>query len=89
MPVSPIEITQAKTIIEEIPTTGHSPLKTLCEDGHTYIAKSTKGAVGIDFEIISEFLCPQFLRLWGIHTPSIKGITFTPYLIQSSGSVSV
>jgi hypothetical protein len=84
MPVSPIEISQAKTIIEEIPTTGHSPLKTLCVDGNTYIAKSTKGAVEIDYEIISEFLCSQFLNIWGIQTPSIKGITFTPELIQNS-----
>ena len=84
MPVNNIEVTQAKTIIQEIPTTGHSPLKTLCVDGNTYISKSRKGLVAFDYEIVSEFICAQFLSFWGIATPTTKGITFTQDIIQKS-----
>ncbi|MEP6645928.1 MAG: HipA family kinase [Saprospiraceae bacterium] len=77
-----IKITEVQTVIKEIQT-GHKPIMALCEDGNTYFVKRRKTNKPNDCEIISEFVCSAFLRLWEINTPKIKGIIVDPALLRS------
>jgi len=87
MPLN-IPIVTARTILREIPTTGHNPLQILCDDSKVYIVKTTKGSVGaIDYEIISEFLCSILLEIWGLNRPDFAGVVVPETLITDTNSV--
>ena len=51
-----MKVVNAITILEEIQTTGHSPLKIQGDDGNIYIVKKRKHFQA-DTEMVSEFLC--------------------------------
>ena len=78
----------ARTILREISTTGHSPIKMLCDDSEVYIVKTTKGGVGpTDYEIVSEFLCSVLLELWNLNRPDFAGVVVPEQLI-TEGNLS-
>lgn len=73
---------KAIKIVKEIPTTGHNPLLILTEDFEQYYTKSSKGEYPT-FELISEFLCHYFLRLWEIPTPDIAVVQVNTRVLQN------
>jgi hypothetical protein len=81
--IKPLPYKKVSAIIEEIFTSGHSPLKVLTDDYDMYIVKSSQGKFP-DFYLISEFLCSYFLNLWEIKTPDIAAITLPISLLKSS-----
>jgi hypothetical protein len=82
-----MEIVNAITILEEIQTTGHSPLKVECDDGHIYIVKKRKH-FQTDTEMVSEFLCNYLCRQWGIKTPECKFVRVPSELIVHDSNLS-
>jgi len=62
------------TLLEEIPTDGHSPMKFLCDDGRIYYCKYRSGhslkAEEIDF-LAYEIICHFLLRYLQLPTPEI------------------
>lgn len=74
------------SILQEILTDGHSPLKVWTDDNRVFIIKSAQGKMPA-YYLISEFLCGYFLQLWNIKTPQIAAVKLpiqllstTPYL---------
>jgi len=82
-----MEIVNAITILEEIPTTGHSPLKVLGDDGNFYIVKKRKH-FETDTEMVSEFLCNYLCKQWGIKTPECKFVNIPKELILNDSRLS-
>jgi hypothetical protein len=82
-----MNIVNAISIIEEIHTTGHSPLKVQCDDGHIYIVKKRKH-LQADTEMVAEFLCNYLCRQWVIKTPECKFIRVPSELIVYDSSLS-
>lgn len=74
----------AITILTEIHTEGHSPLKVISEDGRVYFVKNNKGHFP-DYCLISELLCYFFLQQWGIPTPIASIISVNSTLLQGRG----
>jgi hypothetical protein len=66
------------TLLEEIPTDGHSPMKFLCDDGMIYYCKYRSGyslnAGEIDF-LVYEIVCHYLLKGLEIPTPEIALVT--------------
>lgn len=56
------------SIIQEIQTSGHSPLQIIGDDFNQYIIKND-GGKNPPYEIINEFLAHEFLKIWNIPTP--------------------
>lgn len=71
--IEPLTYLESISVIEEIPTEGHSPLKVYCQ----YYIKNTRGKTP-DFNIINEFVCHYLLKLWQIPTPEIAAIKLLP-----------
>lgn len=82
-----MEIVHAITILDEIHTTGHSPLKVQCDDGNIYIVKKRKHLQS-DTEMVSEFLCNYLCRQWGIKTPECKFVSVPSELIIHDPNLS-
>ncbi len=82
-----MEIVNAITILDEIHTTGHSPLKVQCDDGNIYILKKRKH-LQADTEMVSEFLCNFLCRQWGIKTPECRFVRVPRELIISETNLS-
>lgn len=63
---------RTRTLIEEIPTDGHSPLKFLCDDGELYYCKYLirPKAGELDF-LAYEVVCHYLLRALDLPTPDI------------------
>jgi hypothetical protein len=75
--IEQLKYLEAISVIEEVPTEGHSPLKIIANDYCQYYIKNTRGKKP-DFNIINEFLCHYLLRLWQIPTPDIAAIKLVP-----------
>jgi hypothetical protein len=82
-----MEIVNAITILEEIHTTGHSPLKVQCDDGHIYIVKKRKH-LQTDTEMVSEFLCNYLCNRWGIKTPECKFVSVPSELVLHDSNLT-
>lgn len=69
-----IEHVNTVTLLEELKTDGHSPMKFLCDDGYVYFCKYRSGhsfnAREIDF-LVYEVICHFLLRELEIPTPEI------------------
>ncbi|MBK8623054.1 MAG: hypothetical protein IPN79_15190 [Saprospiraceae bacterium] len=82
-----MKVVNAITILEEIQTTGHSPLKIQGDDGNIYIVKKRKHFQA-DTEMVSEFLCNYLCRQWGIKTPECKFVSVSRELIMNDSTLS-
>lgn len=78
-----MEVIKAILILDEILTTGHSPLKILGNDGNIYITKTRKHTTE-DSEIISEFICNFLCSKWEIYTPECVLVNVSTELINDS-----
>lgn len=63
---------RTRTLIEEVPTDGHSPMKFLCDDGNLYYCKYRirSSAVELDF-LTYELVSHVLLRALNLPTPDI------------------
>lgn len=68
--VVPLERKKVISLVDEIPTTGHSPLKVITEDSQTYFLKNIQGKLPA-YELSSEIICYYLLGIWKIPTPSL------------------
>lgn len=75
--IEPLKYLDAISVIEEIQTEGHCPLKVIADNYCQYYIKNTRGKKP-DYYIINEFICHYFLRLWNIPTPEIAAIRLVP-----------
>lgn len=70
----PINLVNTLTLLEEIPTDGHSPMKFLCKDDRVYFCKYRSGfslnGNEIDF-LAYEVICHFLLKHFKIPTPEI------------------
>ncbi len=82
-----MEVVNAITILDEIHTTGHSPLKVQGDDGNVYVVKKRKH-FQTDTEMVSEFLCNYLCRQWGIKTPECKFVKVPKELILNDSNLS-
>jgi hypothetical protein len=82
-----MNVVTAVSILDEIHTTGHSPLKVLGDDGKIYIVKTRKH-IGPDTEILSEFICNFLCNHWGINTPVCSFIKVPDTLIKEAKFLS-
>lgn len=76
-----IPVVHTISILEEIDTYGHSPLKVQCDDGNIYIVKKRKQHA-IDTSITSEFICNFLCNIWGLRTPECALVTVPLELIN-------
>lgn len=58
------------SLLSEIHTTGHSPLKIVAEDNEVYFTKNYEGKLPA-YYLTSEIICHYFLTIWQIPTPNI------------------
>jgi hypothetical protein len=82
--ITKLKYSDAKSIIKEVPTEGHSPLMVLADEYDTYFVKSGKGNVPA-FDIINEYLCHYLLHFWSIPTPEISAVKVDPVLLEGRG----
>lgn len=75
--IEELKYLEAISVIEEITTDGHSPLKVLCNDFSQYYIKNSSGKAP-NYTILNEFVCHYLLRLWNIPTPDIAAILLLP-----------
>ena len=68
--INPLDRKRVTGLIDEIPTTGHSPLKVFADDGNTYFLKNIQGKLPA-YELASEIICYYLLNLWKIPTPQL------------------
>jgi hypothetical protein len=61
---------KAISLLEEIPTTGNSPLKIIAENIKMYAAKNSKNKFPAT-DIINELIAHYLLLCWKIYTPNI------------------
>lgn len=78
--VETLKYLEAISVLEEISTEGHSPLKIITNDYCQYFIKNTRGRVP-DYNIINEFLCHYLLKIWQIPTPDIAAIRVKPDML--------
>lgn len=76
-----IPVVRTISILDEIETAGHSPLKVQCDDGNIYIVKKRKHHA-IDTSITSEFICNFLCNIWGLRTPECALVTVPLELIH-------
>ncbi|KOY85591.1 hypothetical protein AD998_04985 [bacterium 336/3] len=57
-------------ILDEIQTTGHSPLKVIADDNQTYFIKNYGGILPA-YYLCSEIICNGLLSIWQLPTPQI------------------
>lgn len=82
--IKPLKYLEAKSIIEEINTDGHSPLKVLADEYETYYIKSGKERIPA-FDMLNEYFCHYLLNLWLIPTPDIAAIKLDSELLNERG----
>lgn len=82
--IEPLIYLEAKSVIEEIPTSGHSPLLVLAGEYEPYFIKSAKG-IAPSFDLINEYLCHYLLNFWSIPTPEIAAISLDTELLVDRG----
>jgi len=68
MPVEPLNLIQATSIVKEIHTSGHSPLLVTASDFNLYVAKNDKGQ-SPSLHLINEVLATYFLNQWQLPVP--------------------
>lgn len=78
----------ATSIINEILTEGHSPLKVTGSDFNIYIAKNAKGEAPA-IHIINEILAKCFLDLWGLPTADFAVMNISKELITNENLTSL
>lgn len=63
---------RTRTLIEEVPTDGHSPMKFLCDDGNLYYCKYRIRANATELDFLTyEVVSHALLRALGLPTPDI------------------
>lgn len=82
MPVRSLNQIQATSIIEEIYTEGHSPLKITASDYGIYVAKNGKGHTPSIF-LINEIVADYLLTLWELPVAETNLVVVPKELIQS------
>lgn len=75
--IEPLKYLEAISVIEEVPTEGHSPLIVLANDYCQYYIKNTRDKKP-DYNILNEFICHYLLHIWQIPTPDIAAIRLFP-----------
>lgn len=66
------------SLIEEIPTDGHSPLKFICNDGEIYFCKYRVSQKEVEIDcLVYEVVCSLLLKALGIPTPEIAFVQVT------------
>jgi hypothetical protein len=79
--INPFAHKEVTAIIKQYETTGHSPYLVLTRDFEQFVLK---GPLNInDSSIIKEFLCCQFLNLWGIVNPGSAILKLSESLASS------
>ncbi|PRY98288.1 HipA family kinase [Marinilabilia salmonicolor] len=86
--LTPLLHREGISIIKEIPTDGHTPLKVLGDDYNQYVVKALKNSHDKN-SLINEFLGYYFLRLWDIPTPEVAVVSIDPELISQTEGLSV
>ena len=76
-----IPVARAISILDEIKTSGHSPLKVQCDDGNIYIVKKRKHH-DCDTAITSEFICNYLCKIWNLETPEAALVSVSLELIN-------
>lgn len=84
----PLEAKEVKVLLDEIPTTGHSPLKVMAEDNKTYFLKNYEGKLPA-YYLASEIIYYFLLTFWEIPTPtlvlmSLNAASFKEVLLKFS-----
>lgn len=80
--LAPISYLTVNSIINEVPTQGHSPLRVTVEENTSiYFIKNNRGRIP-DYYIINEFLCHFLLKIWRIPTPDIAAIKVDSILLN-------
>lgn len=83
-----IEIRKSSSIIGEILTDGHSPLKVLGDDFNTYIVKNDKGQKP-PFFLLNECIASSFLNIWNLHSPSTCLMEVDKGLVEELENLSI
>lgn len=82
MPIRNLNQIQATSIIEEIYTEGHSPLKITASDYEIYVAKNGKGQTPSLF-LINEIIADYFLSLWDLPSAETNIVSVPKELLQT------
>src|SRR5690606_4476676 len=82
MPIKNLNQIQATSIIAEINTDGHSPLKITANDFNIYVAKNGKGHIPSIY-LINELIADYFLRLWDLPVADSNLVNIPIALIQA------
>ena len=69
------------SLLDEIPTEGHSPLLVIANDFNAYYVKNNKGQHPAYF-LINEIICHYLLKAWGINTPEIAAVNIDKSIIH-------
>jgi hypothetical protein len=84
MVIRPLNSINAISIIEEIRTDGHSPLKVIGNNRLIYVVKNSRGQIR-EREIINEFIANYLLQLWKLPTANCSLVNVPPELIKGQG----
>jgi hypothetical protein len=71
----------AVSLLEEIPTTGNSPIRVIGPNFKAYVAKNSKSKFPAT-DIINELIAHYLLQCWQIHTPPIALINIDGAMLK-------